>query len=96
MMLVVFLVDAYSLLYELLILSIFINFCYEKEKTENGFPIMTVKSMWQDGEHRIIPQKLYSPDHGSRNMSVLSSICIIPYSRLFVVGTEDGYLRMCC
>ncbi|XWS08435.1 hypothetical protein CRYUN_Cryun40dG0002300 [Craigia yunnanensis] len=54
------------------------------------------KSADEDGEHRIIPQKLYSSDHGSRNMSVLTSISIMPFSRLFVVGTEDGYLRMCC
>ncbi|KAG4129239.1 hypothetical protein ERO13_D09G066800v2 [Gossypium hirsutum] len=50
----------------------------------------------EDGQHRIIPQKLYSSDHGSRNVSVLSSISIIPFSRLFLVGTEDGYLRICC
>ncbi|KAK6265211.1 hypothetical protein QUC31_016048 [Theobroma cacao] len=54
------------------------------------------KSADEDGQHRIIPQKLYSSDHGSRNMSVLSSISIIPFSRLFLVGTEDGYLRICC
>ncbi|XVE82350.1 hypothetical protein DITRI_Ditri15bG0141500 [Diplodiscus trichospermus] len=50
----------------------------------------------EDGQQGIIPQKLYSSDPGSRNMSVLSSISIIPFSRLFVVGTEDGYLRICC
>ncbi|XP_022760770.1 LOW QUALITY PROTEIN: protein GFS12-like [Durio zibethinus] len=54
------------------------------------------KSADEDGQHRVIPQKLYSSDNGSRNMSVLSSISIIPFSRLFVVGTEDGYLRICC
>ncbi|KAK8573029.1 hypothetical protein V6N12_029068 [Hibiscus sabdariffa] len=54
------------------------------------------KSADEDGQHRIIPQRLYTSDHGSRNMSVLSSISIIPFSRLFLVGSEDGYLRICC
>ncbi|XP_039020629.1 protein GFS12-like isoform X1 [Hibiscus syriacus] len=54
------------------------------------------RSADEDEQHRIIPQKLYTSDHGGRNMSVLSSISIIPFSRLFLVGTEDGYLRICC
>ncbi|KAF7806911.1 protein GFS12 [Senna tora] len=49
-----------------------------------------------DGQHHIIPQKLYTSDNGSRSLSALSSISILPYSRLFLVGTEDGYLRICC
>ena len=52
--------------------------------------------MWQDGHYRVIPQKLYMADHGTKNLSVLSSISILPFSRLFLVGTEDGYLRICC
>ncbi|XP_071701722.1 protein GFS12 isoform X2 [Rutidosis leptorrhynchoides] len=50
----------------------------------------------QDGEHRITPQYLYMTDRESRNMSVLSNIAILPFSRLFLVGTEDGYLKVCC
>ncbi|XP_024023375.1 protein GFS12 isoform X2 [Morus notabilis] len=53
------------------------------------------KSSDEDGSQRIIPQNLYA-DQGTRNLSVLSSISILPFSRLFVVGTEDGYLRICC
>ncbi|XP_065863926.1 protein GFS12 [Euphorbia lathyris] len=49
----------------------------------------------EDVQQQIMPQKLYAADHG-KNMSVLSSISILPFSRLFVVGTEDGYLRICC
>ncbi|KAL5700390.1 hypothetical protein ACHQM5_025837 [Ranunculus cassubicifolius] len=41
-------------------------------------------------------QKLYSADNGMRNLSLLSSIAILPMSRLFLVGTEDGYLKICC
>jgi hypothetical protein len=52
--------------------------------------------MWQDGHPRVIPQKLYMADNGAKNLSVLSSISILPFSRLFLVGTEDGYLRICC
>lgn len=48
------------------------------------------------GYERLFPQKLYSADGGARNMSVLSSISILPFSRLFVVGTEDGHLKICC
>lgn len=54
------------------------------------------KSSDEEGSHRIIPQNLYMADQGTRNQSVLSSISILPFSRLFVVGTEDGYLRICC
>ncbi|KAK0573871.1 hypothetical protein LWI29_014892 [Acer saccharum] len=54
------------------------------------------KPVDEDGQHRLIPQKLYMADQGTRNLSVLSSISILPFSRLFLVGTEDGYLRICC
>ncbi|KAL5849039.1 hypothetical protein ACOSQ4_007052 [Xanthoceras sorbifolium] len=54
------------------------------------------KAADEDGQHRLIPQKLHTVDHGTRNLSVLSSISILPFSRLFLVGTEDGYLRICC
>nr|XP_004298261.2 PREDICTED: probable inactive serine/threonine-protein kinase lvsG isoform X1 [Fragaria vesca subsp. vesca] len=49
-----------------------------------------------DGQHAVTCQKLYMADHGARNFSVLSSISILPFSRLFLVGTEDGYLKLCC
>ncbi|KAK7343619.1 hypothetical protein VNO77_12511 [Canavalia gladiata] len=49
-----------------------------------------------DGQHHIIPQKLYVSDNGMRSLSALSSISILPFSRLFLIGTEDGYLRICC
>ncbi|XP_031256379.1 protein GFS12 [Pistacia vera] len=54
------------------------------------------KSADEDREYRILPHKLYMADHGTKNLSVLSSISILPFSRLFLVGTEDGYLRICC
>ncbi|XXG84663.1 hypothetical protein AAC387_Pa10g2131 [Persea americana] len=47
-------------------------------------------------EKWLSPQKLYSADRGTRNLSVLSSIIILPFSRLFLIGTEDGYLKICC
>ncbi|CAI9090600.1 OLC1v1025407C1 [Oldenlandia corymbosa var. corymbosa] len=50
----------------------------------------------EDGECRIMPQYLYTAERDSRNMSALSSISILPFSRLFLVGTEDGYLKICC
>ncbi|XP_068662652.1 protein GFS12 [Aristolochia californica] len=49
-----------------------------------------------DGQQMLSPQKLYSADRGARNLSILSSISILPFSRLFLVGTEDGYLKICC
>lgn len=54
------------------------------------------KSGDEDGVHRVIPQKLRIRDQGTKNVSALSSISILPFSRLFLVGTEDGYLRICC
>ncbi|KAM1086438.1 protein GFS12 [Malus sylvestris] len=54
------------------------------------------KSSDDDGQQAVTCQKLYMADHGARNFSVLSSISILPFSRLFLVGTEDGYLRICC
>ncbi|KAL3505559.1 hypothetical protein ACH5RR_030941 [Cinchona calisaya] len=53
------------------------------------------RSADEEGEHQVTPQYLYMADRESRNMSVLSSISILPFSRLFIVGTEDGYLKIC-
>ncbi|XP_047323104.1 protein GFS12 [Impatiens glandulifera] len=50
----------------------------------------------EDGQQQIRPQYLYLAERGTRNMSVLSSSSIMPFSRLFLVGTEDGYLKICC
>ncbi|KAL2324447.1 hypothetical protein Fmac_023505 [Flemingia macrophylla] len=49
-----------------------------------------------DGQHHIIPQKLYVSDNGTRSLSALSCISILPFSRLFLIGTEDGYMRISC
>ncbi|KAE9611270.1 putative protein kinase CMGC-CDKL-Cr family transcription factor WD40-like family [Lupinus albus] len=49
-----------------------------------------------DGQHHINPQRLYISDNGIRGLSALSSISILPFSRLFLIGTEDGFLRICC
>ncbi|KAF5195438.1 Wd repeat domain [Thalictrum thalictroides] len=54
------------------------------------------RSRNDDGQQRISPQILYTADQGMRNLSVLSSISILPFSRLFLLGTEDGYLKICC
>lgn len=50
----------------------------------------------QEQQQRIFPQKLYSSDRGLKNMSAISTINVLPFSRLFLVGTEDGYLKVCC
>ncbi|ERN01930.1 protein GFS12 isoform X1 [Amborella trichopoda] len=47
-------------------------------------------------EQQIFPQKLYAADRSTKNMSALSSICVLPFSRLFLVGSEDGHLKTCC
>ncbi|KAG9459916.1 hypothetical protein H6P81_004424 [Aristolochia fimbriata] len=54
------------------------------------------RSMDEDVQQMLSPHKLYSADRGARNLSILSSISILPFSRLFLVGTEDGYLKVCC
>ncbi|KAL3829307.1 hypothetical protein ACJIZ3_018109 [Penstemon smallii] len=50
----------------------------------------------EDGQYRATPQQLYMADGESKNLSMLSAISILPYSRLFLVGTEDGHLKICC
>ncbi|XP_040378443.1 protein GFS12 isoform X2 [Oryza brachyantha] len=49
------------------------------------------------GHQQLLPQNLYSCDRGVKykNLSVLSTIAVLPMSRLFVVGTEDGFLKVC-
>ncbi|KAB8081228.1 hypothetical protein EE612_002250 [Oryza sativa] len=49
------------------------------------------------GHQQLTFQNLYSSDRGVKykNMSVLSTISVLPLSRLFVVGTEDGFLKIC-
>jgi len=47
-------------------------------------------------QQRIIPQKLYMAEKGGRVKSDLSTICVLPFSRLFIVGAHDGHLRICC
>ncbi|XAR49747.1 hypothetical protein NMG60_11033036 [Bertholletia excelsa] len=54
------------------------------------------RSADEGGQHHVTPQYLFLADRGARNMSVLSSLCILPFSRLFLVGTEDGHLKICC
>lgn len=62
-----------------------------------GLLSLSKSAIETDGQHQIIPQKLYvSSDNGMRSLSALSSISILPFSRLFLIGTEDGYLRICC
>lgn len=51
---------------------------------------------YEDGQHCVTPQYLYMADRELRNISVFSSITILPFSRLFLVGTEDGQLKICC
>ncbi|XP_060173979.1 protein GFS12 isoform X2 [Lycium barbarum] len=50
----------------------------------------------EDAQQFVTPQYLYTGDRESKNASVLSSINVLPFSRLFVVGTEDGHLKICC
>ncbi|EOA22149.1 hypothetical protein CARUB_v10002715mg [Capsella rubella] len=50
----------------------------------------------QQQQQRLIPQKLYMAEKGGRVRSDLSTICVLPFSRLFIVGAHDGYLRICC
>ncbi|KAL6621216.1 hypothetical protein ACP70R_033648 [Stipagrostis hirtigluma subsp. patula] len=49
------------------------------------------------GHEQLVLQNLYSADRGvkHKNLSVLSTIAVLPLSRLFLVGTEDGFLKIC-
>lgn len=57
--------------------------------------IVCLHLLLQGGGQQLSPHKLYSADKGTRNLSVLSTIDVLPFSRLFLVGTEDGYLKIC-
>ncbi|XP_042027459.1 protein GFS12 isoform X3 [Salvia splendens] len=50
----------------------------------------------EDGHYRASLQHVYMADGEAKNASVLSAITILPFSRLFLLGTEDGYLKICC
>ncbi|KZV35014.1 putative inactive serine/threonine-protein kinase lvsG [Dorcoceras hygrometricum] len=50
----------------------------------------------EDGQFGVIPQNLFMADGESKNLSMLSAITILPFSRLFLVGTEDGHFKICC
>ncbi|KAK9084419.1 hypothetical protein Scep_030890 [Stephania cephalantha] len=54
------------------------------------------RCMNEEGQQRVSLQKLYVADRGTINFSPLLSISILPFSRLFLVGTEDGHLKICC
>ncbi|WOH07454.1 hypothetical protein DCAR_0726884 [Daucus carota subsp. sativus] len=45
----------------------------------------------RDGQHCVTHQYLYMADRELGNLSAFSSI-----NRLFLLGTEDGYLKICC
>lgn len=45
-------------------------------------------------QQQLVPQHLYS-GKGVRNLSPISAIAVLPLSRLFIVGTEDGVLKIC-
>ncbi|TVU21080.1 hypothetical protein EJB05_30694, partial [Eragrostis curvula] len=49
------------------------------------------------GHQQLVLQNLYSADRGMKhkNLSILSTIDVLPSSRLFVVGTDDGFLKIC-
>uniref|UniRef100_A0A0A9DBS6 Uncharacterized protein n=1 Tax=Arundo donax TaxID=35708 RepID=A0A0A9DBS6_ARUDO len=49
------------------------------------------------GHQQLVLQDLYLADRGmkQKNLSVLSTIAVLPLSRLFLVGTEDGFLKIC-
>ncbi|KAG9153049.1 hypothetical protein Leryth_012307 [Lithospermum erythrorhizon] len=64
-------------------------------KTKIGLSSLA-RSADGDGQCIVAPQYLYTSDSDSRNMSVLSSISILPFSRLFLLGTEDGHMKICC
>ncbi|KAJ1283617.1 hypothetical protein BS78_03G141800 [Paspalum vaginatum] len=51
----------------------------------------------ETGHQQLALQNLYSADRGvkHKNLSVLSTIAVLPLSRLFVVGTVDGFLKIC-
>ncbi|PKU60917.1 hypothetical protein MA16_Dca026700 [Dendrobium catenatum] len=62
--------------------------------SRNNIALTSVSRPMEEAlQQRISPQKLYSADRGIRNPSALSAISVLPFSRLFLVGTEDGCLK---
>ncbi|KAL2641267.1 hypothetical protein R1flu_008854 [Riccia fluitans] len=41
------------------------------------------------------PHKLFSPDPANRLLSNISTITVLPFSRLFLIGTDDGCIKIC-
>ncbi|KAG6400033.1 hypothetical protein SASPL_141521 [Salvia splendens] len=50
----------------------------------------------EDGQYRASLQHVYMADEEAKNASMLSAITILPFSLLFLLGTEDDYLKICC
>lgn len=63
--------------------------------SKNKIGLSSLASVNEYGQHCVVHQALHTANRGFRNMSVLSSIAILPFSRLFLVGTEDGQLKIC-
>ncbi|KAL3677663.1 hypothetical protein R1sor_020619 [Riccia sorocarpa] len=53
--------------------------------------------LYQAGEKQatLEPQKLYSPDPANRLLSNISTITVLPFSRLFLTGSDDGSIKIC-
>ncbi|BBN00900.1 WD repeat-containing protein 81 [Marchantia polymorpha subsp. ruderalis] len=50
----------------------------------------------QGGEKQTIQlQKLFASDPVNRLISNISAIAVLPFSRLFLIGTDDGCLKIC-
>ncbi|KAG0487736.1 hypothetical protein HPP92_009831 [Vanilla planifolia] len=62
--------------------------------SRNKIAVSSLSRSVEEGlQQRVSPQSLFSADKGIRNQSVLSAISVLPFSRLFLVGTEDGFLK---
>lgn len=49
----------------------------------------------QDWWQAVKCHKLFSTDLSNLNLSSITAISVLPFSRFFLVGTDDGYLRVC-
>jgi len=63
----------------------------------NKIGLSSLSKTPQPGQDKqlIQPQRLYTAHQGSRSFSRIFSISVLPFSRFFLLGTEDGFLKVC-
>ncbi|CAM6117206.1 unnamed protein product [Calypogeia fissa] len=60
-----------------------------------GLSCLSRTAMQAEERHLIQPQKIYTAERGTPSLSKISTIGVLPFSQLFLIGTDDGHLKIC-